>query len=744
MALFSLIERDAIENKTVSIITRKPISETVKSVKMSNKKNFQLMIDDIQKLIDNKLGEYKKGCAVCYEKTALLNYIEKANENGYIAIDTETTGLEPLRDEIIGASFYTKGEKAIYVPIGHINHLTYVKRKNQMSVEDLRDCLEKITAKVIMHNGKFDIRFIKNFIKCNIECYFDTMIAERLIMNGRDESAGLKKAYSRRKQLKNEVLSFDSYFEGLKFNIIPIDLAYVYAAMDAKFTYELFEMQQNILENPIFEALNALFKYIEMPILHVVIDMEERGILFDKEYNSKLKTEFENNLKIKENELNDILKEYEIDIKNYRLVNNKLSNPINFNSPTQIAIVLYDILNIKSNDRKTGENVIKEYKHPFCQKLLEYREINKILTTYLIGLEERVIENKIHTNFNQMGTVTGRFSSNEPNLQNIPNMKGIRQIFKADENKYLISCDYSGQEPRIVAHLTGDSVMIQAYKDKKDFYAYLASVAYKRQYEKCLEGYIENGKKVGKEIRDTSKKCFLGVCYGMGVNHLASGLNVDVETAQDALNKIYKACPGLLMLKQESIEFGRNYGYVETLWGRRRYIENINLPRYEFEFGKDFELPFDALDFENEKDNNVYINQIKAEWLTRLSKARGFTQINAIIKMAASEGVIIHSNGSKIAECERFAVNTRVQGTAADMTKQAMILLNNDKQLKKYGFELLLTVHDEVIGQFNKEYVSEVNERVKYLMLIPTEDLIVPFSCDTVIYESWDGEPVKI
>lgn len=725
------------------VILRKPIANTIKSVKLSNKKDFSLILNDIQTLLDNKLGEYKEQCGIINDKTALLNYIQKANEIGYIAIDTETTGLEPLKDEVVGISLYTKNEKAVYVPIGHINHLTYIKRDNQLSIEDVNECLQTITAKIIMHNGKFDIRFIKNFIKCNIECYFDTMIAERLLTNGQEESVSLKKTFSRRKSLKNEVLSFDSYFEGLKFNIIPIRIGYVYAAMDAMFTYELFEIQNNILQNEEFKALNALLHFVEMPLLKVVIDMEERGVLFDIEYNNKLKNEFETKLKIQEKELNDLLKDYEIDIRNYRMVNNKLSNPINFNSPTQIAIVLYDILNIKNNDRKTGEGIIKEFKHPFAEKLLEYRETGKILNTYLVGLNERIIDNRIHTSFNQMGTVTGRFSSNEPNLQNIPNMKGIRQIFRADVGKYLISCDYSGQEPRIVAFLTQDPVMIQAYKDKKDFYAFLASAAYKRDYNKCLESYIENGQKIGKQIRDTAKKAFLGICYGMGVVHLAGQLGVDIETAQDALNKIYKACPGLLMLKKQSIEFGKNYGYVETLWGRIRYIENINLPPYEFTFNNNFELPFDALDFDNEKDNNIYIENIKNDWLKTLSKARGFMQVNSVIKAAEREGIIIKSNGGKIAECERYAVNTRVQGTAADMTKQAMILLNNDRQLKDYGFELLLTVHDEVIGQFEKQYINEVRERVKYLMLIPTKKLNVPFDCDTVVYENWDGEVVE-
>lgn len=725
------------------VILRKPIADTVKTVKFSNKKDFSLILNDIQTLLDNKLGEYKEQCGIINDKTALLNYIQKANEVGYIAIDTETTGLEPLEDEVVGISIYTKNEKAMYIPIGHINYLTYIKRSNQLSIEDVSECLQTITAEIIMHNAKFDIRFIKNFIKCDIECFFDTMIAERLLTNGQEESASLKQTYSRRKQLKNEVLSFDAYFEGLKFNIIPISIGYVYAAMDAMFTYELFEIQNDILQNEKFESLNALFHFIEMPLLKTVINMEQAGVLFDIEYNNKLKNEFELRLKNQQKELNDLLKDYEVDIKNIRLTNNKLSNPINFNSPTQIAIILYDILNIKNGDRKTGENIIKEFKHPFVEKLLEYRETSKILNTYLVGLNERIINNRIHTSFNQMGTVTGRFSSNEPNLQNIPNLKGIRQIFRADFGKYLISCDYSGQEPRIVAYLTQDPIMIQAYKDKKDFYAFLASAAYKRDYDKCLENYIEDGIKIGKQIRDTAKKAFLGICYGMGVAHLAGQLGVDIETAQDALNKIYKACPGLLMLKKQSIEFGRNYGYVETLWGRIRYIENINLPFYEFTFNNNFELPFDALNFENEQDNNIYIENIKNDWLKRLSKVRGYMQINSVIKAAEREGIIIKSNGGKIAEAERHAVNTRVQGTAADMTKQAMILLDKDLKLKKWGFELLLTVHDEVIGQFEKQYINEVRERVKYLMLIPTKELNVPFDCDTVIYESWDGEVIE-
>lgn len=753
--LFNLNKKEVATNLTQivnrSIIKRKSVKEV--AISINNTKNIKLIIANIKGKVNDNLLPYKKDCILIEDRQSLSNYIEEANKVGYLAIDTETTGLDIFKLEIVGISLYTQGQKAAYIPINHINYNSFQKYPNQLNKEEILEELNNIQAKIIYHNGKFDLAVLKKTIGYDSGIYWDTFILEKLLTNGSNLSAGLKPSYSRMKKLEEEALSFDSYFKGITFNLVPIEVGFIYAAMDAKFTYELFLYQKQLIENnkEDYKYLYNLFRNIEMPLLRVVLSMEARGINFDFDYCQQLIKEYNEKLKNIELELGETLKEYERDIYNYRrinITNCKLSNPINYSSPLQIAIILYDIIGLsnKGSSRKTGEEELKEINIPFTNKLLEYREVKKLLTTYIEKMPEIVAaDKKVHTSFNQVGTLTGRFSSENPNLQNIPTKGNIRALFTASEGKVLISCDYASQEPRIASHLSQDNVMINAFKQGKDFYAFLASHAYKIPYEKCLESYKEfdkNGKLVfeGKPIRKRAKNDFLGICYGMGYNRLAMNMGITVEEAIESIEAVFEACPGLLKLKQSAIAFGKKYGYIETYFGRRRILNHINKPRYEINITDKASIPFDPLSF---NDNSLIIENMKKGWLYKLERARGYKAMNYIKEQGKKEGIDIIDNSGYIAEDERYCINTMIQGTAADMMKIALNTIYRDERLIKLDFNLLLTVHDEIIGECPIENVEEVKIRLKEDMLKPAESFDVPFNCDFAVYRSWDKDEIK-
>lgn len=741
------------DNTVLQKVSKRRQSVLSVAKQYTGNKNISNLITDIKHKVLYYLKKYENECIIIKDKDILFEYIQFANKVGYIAIDTETTGLDVIDCDIVGISLYTKDNKAAYIPINHKSLNTYSRYKEQMEISEISEILNKLTAKIIMHNAKFDLHILRNKLNYNPKIYWDTFILEKLLINGTYTSAGLKASYSRIKNLNEPTLNFDGYFKGITFDLIPIDYGYIYAAMDAKFTYELYEYQKNNYKNnKDYERLYYLFRNIEMPIVRVILDIEDKGVLFNNSLIDSLKKEYTEKLSIVESELYTLLKEYEREIYNYRklnISNCKLSNPINFSSPQQVAILLYDIVGIPITDNKraTGEDTLKEINLPITNKLLEYRELKKILTTYIEKMPKVVkSDNRIHTSFNPMGTVTGRFSSENPNLQNIPTSGNIRNLFKADEGYYLLSCDYSSQEPRIAAHISKDVVMITAFKESKDFYAFLASNAYKIPYENCLESYKEYDKNGlitfdGKFIRKKAKNNFLGICYGMGYLSLASGLGISIEEAIESKKAILKACPGLEKLTKAAVNFGKEYGYIETYYGRRRILNNINKEKFEVDFINTSAIPFNPLSFDglgNEERN------LKNKIISELNATKSFKSLNWVKSKYEKEGIRIKDNTGLISEDERYCINTLIQGTAADMMKKALIEVYKDSRLKDCKFELLLTIHDEILGQCPKEYIKEASKYLSEDMLKPTLEYIVPFKCDCVAFETWDGEEVAI
>ena len=422
----------------------------------------------IKTRIDEILGKHVDEYEIITDKNRLKEYIEISNHIGYIAIDTETTGLDPISDKIVGLCLYTNGEKAVYVPINHTSYVTGARVDNQMKENDVADCLRLLTAKVIMFNAKFDIRVIRNQLGVYLTCYWDCYLASRL-MNENEPEKGLK-ALHQKYVLEDaeDEFNFESLFSGISADKVPISSFYLYAAHDAIITYEYWAYQMNYMyynpSQPLTDrnGMNGVawvFFNIEMPCVNVVCDMEDIGIELDLDYAHQLSDTYNERLQAKSEAFYEILSKYTSQIETFvsKHKNVKLDNPINIASTSQLATLFYDILNVESVDRKhprgTGEDILKKIAEQrseyadLCNAILEYREVAKLINTYIDKLPKCINskDGRLHCSFNQYGADTGRFSSSDPNLQNIPSHnKDIRKMFKAtDDETYVNSIDNS-------------------------------------------------------------------------------------------------------------------------------------------------------------------------------------------------------------------------------------------------------------------------------------------------------------
>ena len=451
-----------------------PASRTNKGVdksvvnKSTNKKSAPIIvkgggliekISSITALVESKLGKYKDFYKFIMTENSwwLENYIDSCIENGIVAIDTETTGLDPILDKCVGFSLYTPGRDATYIPLHHISYVTGMEVEGQIKDSFAKEQLQRLVdndVKVVMYNAKFDLRVIKNQIGVELKCYFDCHLAAMCL--NENELHGLKTLHSKYVlDGKEDEFSFGKLFDGITFDYVPIKTGYIYAARDAVDTYELYEWQLPYLTegNPLcteygLEHVSKVFWDIEMPCIEVLAEMEDTGVDFDLDYAYELSEKYNKQKDEQLEEFYRILDMYKPEIEKYKLNNpvNKLSDPINIASPTQLAILLYDILGIEAPDPKsprgTGVEILQKIDNPLCKAILDYRATEKLLSTYVDKLPECINEKtgRIHCNFNQYGAKTGRMSSDNPNMQNIPSHNhDIRQMFKATNKEYTVS-----------------------------------------------------------------------------------------------------------------------------------------------------------------------------------------------------------------------------------------------------------------------------------------------------------------
>lgn len=460
MALFSVPKRPGREqDKAVAGKSKSKVRATT-TVKGSG---LLGQINQIKATVETHLGKFKDDYVIITTEKQLHDYISCSIENNVISIDTETTGLDPILDDIVGLCLYTPNQPAAYIPINHVSYVTGVKVDNQLDKEIILYNLErcsKANIDSIMFNAKFDIRVLRNQIGWkDAYCTWDCYLAGRLL-NENEELKGLKALHQKYVlDGKEDEFKFDALFKGITADKIPINTFYLYAAHDAIITYELYEYQKQYLyyeadkPNEDRNGMNGVswvFFNIEMPCIKVVCDMEDNGVKFDFDYQKKLSEKYNKLLEEKTQEFYKVCSVYDAEIEEYKQknVNHKLDTPINIGSPTQIAILLYDIMRIEPPDPKsprgTGEAILQKIDNPIAKAILDYREMSKLVSTYIDKLPNCVNpkDGRIHCSFNQYGADTGRFSSSDPNLQNIPSHnKDIRKMFVATNEEKLVSTD---------------------------------------------------------------------------------------------------------------------------------------------------------------------------------------------------------------------------------------------------------------------------------------------------------------
>jgi DNA polymerase I-like protein with 3'-5' exonuclease and polymerase domains len=720
------------------------------------------------------LGRYKEKTVVIKTREDLTAYIDAAISNGIIAIDTETNNsLQPITCKLMGPCIYTPGQKNAYIPLNHVNPMTRERLDWQLTEQDIFEEFDRLdNTLIIMHNGKFDYQVIKCTTGKQLKVYWDTMIGTR-ILDENEKNAGLKVQYINKIDPSIEKYSIDHLFENIEYAVVDPEVFALYAATDAFMTYELYEWQKCQFEKSGHERLYQVFMDVEMPVMEVAAEMELTGICIDEEYGQRLSKKYHDKLDSLNQQLQEELEKYDDIIKTWRLteeatfkpekINKKtgeksfgkskseqLETPVSLTSPTQLAILIYDVLKHpivdKKNPRGTGEDILKKIDIPLSSLILQQRGLLKLINTYIDKLPQCVCEKtgRLHAQFKQLGADTGRFSSSEPNLQNIPSHeKSIRMLFSASPGHVLVGSDFSQQEPRLLSNYAQDDNMINAYKEGKDLYATIASGVYNNTYWDNME-FTDETKTVpnpeGKKRRGRTKSILLGIMYGRGVASIAEQIGGSIKEAQKIVDDFYKGFPKVKKWMDETQAFARTYGYVEDLWGRRRRLPDIQLPKFEVSLKdnvKSVAINFNPLlgslgIIQKQKDPRV----IKYEKLAWGCKSR--KEVEKLKEQALIEGVVVRDNSGFISQAERQCVNARIQGGAATMSKKAMIKVHHDPELKALGFKLMLAVHDELIGECPIENADKVADRLCDLMKVSAlPECTVPFKCDPTIEKVW-------
>ena len=748
-----------LKDNTETILAKTKSPKKVKTVEQSLNSKTTSLEDKVSIITENVnriLGGYASNTVVLRSRQELSDYIDKAIQNGVIAVDTETNNsLDPLTCRIMGLCIYTIGEHNAYVPVNHVDFNTRERFDWQVTETDIKEELDRLRdTKIIMHNGKFDYQVIKCTCDCDLSIYWDTMIGAK-VLDENENSAGLKQQYIDKIDRSIEKYSIDHLFT-IEYAIIDPKLFALYAATDAYMTYRLYEWQKKEFEKATNKKLYELFRNIEMPVVKVVADMELTGVHLDLEYAKRLSQKYHKKYEALKEKLSEELNQYQSIIDEWRKtpkannrvgggksLSEKLESPPNTSSPTQLAILLYDVLKIKpvsaKSPRGTGVEVLKALDLPICKLILEEREMLKLINTYIDKLPTCLSakDNRLHCHFNQYGAGTGRFSSSDPNLQNIPSHNNeIRMMFSASPGNILIGADYSQQEPRLLSHYSQDENMINAYKEGKDLYAMIASKVYNNNYEDNLEFNPTTGniQPDGKQRRTSVKSLLLGIMYGMGTNAIAERLNVSKFEAENIKDSFFKEFPNVNKWIIQTQKFAHETGYVEDVWGRRRRLPDIVKNKYEVQSEKLQEtfnplLGTKGLCVDTSAVNNILKSLYNCKWKS---------QVDEIKSKAKSQGYKVIDNGGYIARAERQCVNARIQGGAASMSKRAMIRVANNNELKSLGFKLLIAVHDELIGECPLENADKCKDILSQEMInAALPEVAVPMKCDADEFTHW-------
>ena len=472
-----------------------------------------------------------------------------------LSLDTETTGTDAMSAELVGMSFCYAENQAFYVPVPK------EREEAQKIIDKFKPVFENEKSIKVGQNIKYDMIVLANY-GVNIKGQmFDTMIAHYVLQpelhHGMDY---LAEVYLKYDTIKIEELIGAKGKNQRNMRDLPPTDIYKYACEDADVTLKL----KNILEKELVtNGVKELFEEIEMPLVPVLAYIERNGVRIDTEA-------------LKETSKHFTIRMREIEEEIYKLAGMEF----NVSSPKQVGEVLFDRLKIveKAKKTKTGQYVTSEEvleslkgKHQIVEKILDYRGLKKLLSTYIDTLPGLINPKtgRIHTSFNQTVTATGRLSSSNPNLQNIPvrddDGKEIRKAFIPDDGCEFFSADYSQIELRIMAHLSEDENMIEAFREEQDIHAATAAKIYKINIDE-----------VSREQRSKAKTANFGIIYGISVFGLAERLNVDRKEAKELIDGYFENYPKVKAYMDESIRSARDKGYIETIFKRKRYLPDIN------------------------------------------------------------------------------------------------------------------------------------------------------------------------
>ena len=487
---------------------------------------------------------------------ALKLFLQNLMKQTSVCFDTETTGLNPLTAELVGIAFSWEATKGFYIPFSED------KAEAQVLIEELRPFFESEKIEKIGQNLKYDIKVLDKY---NVDVkgpLFDTMLAHYLINPDMRHSMDvLAETYLNYTPISITELIGKKGKNQLNMREVPVEKQTEYAVEDADITFQLAQHFRPELKEA---STEKLFQEIEIPLLRVLADMELEGINLDKEFLNSLSSDLNNDIAALEKKI------YE-----------DAGTEFNIGSPKQLGEILFDKLKLVEKPKKTktgqystAEDVLSYLAkdHEIIQNVLDYRGLAKLKSTYVDALPEQVEPStgRVHTDYMQTVAATGRLSSNNPNLQNIPiRTERGRQVRKAfiprDENYTLLAADYSQIELRIIAALSEETTMIEAFKNGEDIHASTAS--------KVFDIPIEQ---VTREQRSNAKTVNFGIIYGVSAFGLSNQTDLSRSEAKELIDTYYKTYPKLRNYMSEQVDFARENGYVQTVLGRRRYLKDIN------------------------------------------------------------------------------------------------------------------------------------------------------------------------
>ncbi|MBT7712240.1 MAG: DNA polymerase I [Deltaproteobacteria bacterium] len=602
-------------------------------------------------------NDYKKLDYSRYElvtlETRLVEIRQQLLKQDCIVFDLETTSLTITKAKIVGFSFAWEGGDPIYIPVAHTEQIPQIPLETVLEI--LRPVFEKKELKIVAQNIKYDMMVLANYgvpIEAEIG---DTMIQSYLLdanlhRHNLDDMA--------MRHLEHEMIKFEEVAgkgkKQIPFAEVPVSVAQQYAAEDADATFQIHQLLSPRIKA---ENLAALYENIELPLCRTLAQMETHGVRLDVPY------------------LNTLCEKLRLDLDGLQQeIHAQAGETFNINSTQQLSTILFEKMGITIGRKKnktgysTDASVLEKIApfEPIARNLLDYRSKNKLVNTYLDVLPSLISPKtgRIHTSYSQVVAATGRLSSSNPNLQNIP-IKGedgskVRRAFVAEEGNLIVSADYSQIELRFLAHLSEDEGLISVFAEGGDIHTETAAGIYGIEIEQ-----------VSPEQRQAAKAINFGIIYGMGAFRLSQEIRVSNAQAKSFIEAYFAKYPKIKHYMDETIAFCQKNAFVETMFRRKRAIPDIHAK-------------------------------------------------NHMVRTAA----------------ERMAINTRIQGSAADLIKIAMIDIQNTLDRERSLTKMIMQVHDELVFEVPRERVDSLIGMVKKSMENAVA-LKVPLVVDAGFGENW-------